>query len=56
MFRINLPEKFVETTKALLGDEYDAFLESYQRPVYSGILMNTLKITDRKSTRLNSSH
>ena len=33
MFRINLPEKFVETTKALLGDEYDAFLESYQRPV-----------------------
>ena len=45
MFRINLPEKFVETTKALLGDEYDAFLESYQRPVYSGIRMNTLKIT-----------
>ncbi len=33
MFRINLPEKFVETTKALLGNEYDAFLESYQRPV-----------------------
>lgn len=45
MFRINLPEKFVETTKAHLGDEYDAFLESYQRPVYSGIRMNTLKIT-----------
>ena len=52
MFRINLPEKFVETTKALLGDEYDAFLESYQRPVYSGIRMNTLKITPEAYMKL----
>lgn len=52
MIKINLPEKFVETTKALLGDEYDAFLESYQRPVYSGIRMNTLKITPEEYMQL----
>lgn len=52
MFRIDLPEKFVRTTKELLGEEYDDFLQSYQRPVYSGIRMNTLKITPEAFMKL----
>lgn len=42
---IRLPEEFVKTVRAQLGQEYDDFLESYQRPVYSGVRINTLKIT-----------
>lgn len=41
---IKLPEKFTETMQTLLGDEYDAFIESYNRPVYSGVRVNTLKL------------
>lgn len=42
---IHLPIKFQETVREQLKDEYEAFLESFSRPVYSGIRMNTLKIT-----------
>lgn len=45
---IKLPEKFQETMKTLLGDEYEAFLKSYDNPVYSGIRMNTLKINPQE--------
>lgn len=41
---IKLPEKFTETMQTLLGDEYAAFIESYNRPVYSGVRVNTLKL------------
>lgn len=41
---IKLPEKFTETMQTLLGDEYDAFIESYNRPVHSGVRVNTLKL------------
>lgn len=41
---IKLPEKFTETMQTLLGYEYDAFIESYNRPVYSGVRVNTLKL------------
>jgi len=42
---IKLPLKFQETMKEILGEDYDRFLASYQKPVYNGIRMNTLKIT-----------
>ena len=44
---IKLPEKFIETMKTLLGDEYEAFLASYNKPVYSGVRVNTLKISPK---------
>ena len=42
---IKLPLKFQETMKEILKDDYDKFLESYNKPVYNGIRMNSLKIT-----------
>lgn len=40
-----LPEKFSGRMEKLLGDEYRAFLESYDEKSYAGLRMNTLKIT-----------
>ncbi|MBQ9827051.1 MAG: RsmF rRNA methyltransferase first C-terminal domain-containing protein [Lachnospiraceae bacterium] len=40
---MQFPESFTSEMKELLKDEYDAFLESYKRPVASGIRANTLK-------------
>ena len=41
-----LPVKFLENMKELLGDEYEAFLSSYDLPKYKGLRLNTLKIED----------
>ncbi len=43
--KVQLPERFQETMRALLGDEYEQFLESYWQPAYNGIRLNTLKIS-----------
>lgn len=49
---IKLPEKFENTMKELLGGEYEAFLKSYDRPVHSGIRVNTLKISPEDYLKL----
>ncbi|USB32213.1 RsmB/NOP family class I SAM-dependent RNA methyltransferase [Paenibacillus sp. YPG26] len=41
---IQLPPAFLERMEKLLGDEYPAFLDSYQAPHYAGIRANLLKI------------
>lgn len=38
-----LPETFLQRMEALLGEEYPAFLESYQNPSVHGFRMNPLK-------------
>ena len=38
-----LPEKFLERIKTQLGDEYDAFLESLERPRAVALRFNPLK-------------
>ena len=41
---MNLPEKFTERMKNMLGGEYDEFAAAFESaPVYSGIRVNTLK-------------
>ena len=40
---IQLPDKFVEMMKGLLGDEYDAFLKSYEEDRALGLRINPLK-------------
>lgn len=40
---IQLPQAFTEKMKALLGAEYDAFAESYQKERVQGLRFNTLK-------------
>lgn len=40
---IQLPDKFMEKMKELLGDEYDAFLKSYEEDRALGLRLNPLK-------------
>lgn len=42
-----IPRLFLERMKALLGDEFDAFLASYEAPPVQGLRVNTLKIDAR---------
>ncbi len=42
---IDFPEKFLAEMKELLGDEYETFLKSYDKPLLGGIRANTLKIS-----------
>ncbi len=41
---MQLPERFCERMKRLLGDEYTAFIEKYDIPARRGVRVNTLKI------------
>lgn len=43
--RLELPEEFASRMEEMLGEEYDAFLESYQLPRSYGLRVNTGKIT-----------
>ena len=40
-----LPEAFLSRMKEMLGNEYEAFLESYTRPRTFGLRLNTAKIS-----------
>jgi len=44
----SLPPEFLSRMKALLGDEYDAFLASYDAPPEVGLRVNTLKLSPAK--------
>ena len=46
---IRLPEEFQKKMKDLLGEEYDAFVQSYENERVQGLRFNTLK-TDIKET------
>ena len=41
---MNLPEEFLRRMEKRLGQEYPAFLQSYEKPPYRGLRVNTLKI------------
>lgn len=41
---LQLPVAFATRMQLLLGDEYEEFLASYEKPRYAGIRVNTLKI------------
>ncbi len=43
-----LPILFLESMKEMLGPEYDAFVESYNREHHSGLRCNTLKISPER--------
>ena len=42
---MNLPSAFTDRMKTLLGDEYDAFIKSYDAPAVRALRVNTLKTT-----------
>ena len=42
---MKLPINYTERMKELLGEEYDAYIESFDKPHYAGLRVNTLKIS-----------
>ena len=48
---MNLPVEFTERMKMLLGDEYEAFIHSYDEPRHFGLRVNTLKCDPEKFER-----
>ncbi len=42
---VTLPAQYEQNMRALLGDEFDAYLASFDRPVYQGARVNTAKIS-----------
>lgn len=42
---MNLPEKYIETMKETLGDEFDAYINSFNDTRLYGLRVNTLKIS-----------
>lgn len=51
---IGLPEKFKEKMENLLGEDYEAFIESYEKERVQGLRINLLKITQEEGQRLFS--
>lgn len=49
---MELPELFLQEMKALLGNEYEDYLESFQKPNFQGIRVNTSKISVEDFKRL----
>lgn len=47
-----LPKDFLDRMKALLGDEYQAYLDSFEKPCHSGLRINTLKISREEWERI----
>lgn len=50
---IQLPEAFTEKMKGLLGTEYQAFLESYEKERVQGLRLNPLKISGEEFLKLS---
>jgi len=42
---VNLPEKYTESMKMMLGDEYDSYIESFNDKRLYGLRVNNLKIS-----------
>ncbi|PYG88862.1 NOL1/NOP2/sun family putative RNA methylase [Ruminiclostridium sufflavum DSM 19573] len=42
---MKLPEEFVKKMRELMGGEFDSYLQSYNKPRFYGLRVNTLKIT-----------
>lgn len=40
-----LPEAYQQEMKSLLGKDYESYLQSFDKPVYHGLRVNTLKIS-----------
>ena len=50
---IELPEAFLEHMKDLLGDEYEAYLDSRQRSCFRGLRVNTSKVEAEKFAEIS---
>ncbi len=53
---MKLPEQFVEKMQGLMGDEFDSYLESYKKPRFYGLRVNTLKISVEEFLKIAPFH
>ena len=53
---MKLPSAFTEKMRAILGEEYPAFLDSYDQPRHYGLRVNTAKISTEEFERLAPFH
>lgn len=51
--RMELPASFIENMRNILGPELDAYLESYRKPRFMGLRVNTSKISVEEFERLH---
>ena len=51
-----LPQEFLERMEHMLGEEYPAFLQSYEEPRKFGLRVNTMKISVEEFQRLAPFH
>lgn len=49
---MKLPEAFEERMKEMLGEEYPAFAQSYEKPRLRGLRVNTMKISPEEFERI----
>lgn len=50
---MRLPEKYLSDMKSLLGDEFDAYIDSFNKPSYHGLRINRLKLTGESFLKLS---
>lgn len=50
---MRLPEKYLSDMKSLLGDEFDAYIDSFHKPSYHGLRINRLKLTGESFLKLS---
>lgn len=53
---MDLPQEFLERMRHMLGDEYEAFMETYADPRKFGLRVNTLKISVEEFVKLAPFH
>lgn len=53
---MKLPEEFVNKMQVLLGEEFNSYLESYNKPRFYGLRVNTLKISVDEFLKISPFH
>ncbi len=53
---MKLPIEFVEKMEGLMGDEFNSYLESYKKPRFYGLRVNTLKISVEEFLKIAPFH
>ena len=53
---MKLPEEFVKRMQGLMGEEFSSYLESYKKPRFYGLRVNTLKISVEDFLKISPFH
>jgi len=53
---MKLPEEFVNKMQGLMGEEFNSYLESYKKPRFYGLRVNTLKISVEEFLKTSPFH